>query len=163
MMKRPAFYLLPTLPLCALFLAPTVTRANAPAGRYTAPGNGTTVYDTKTGLIWVRTVTSTQFTWGPASTSGTAQAYCASFALPSMPKGSWRLPTVGELLTLVDYSQPYTGTTALIDPIFTSTPLANYWTSTPGAAGLDLGWYVDFSSGRSGQSAITGYVRCVAI
>ena len=133
--------------------------ANAPAGRYEIVTSGT-VYDRKTKLTWQQAVPQTgAYTWGSASTPGTAQSYCATL---SVGGGGWRLPTVGELLTLVDYTQP--GGSAMIDPtFFADTPPSAFWSSTPVAGAASDAWYVYFLYGYSYVVSVsgTGYVRCV--
>jgi Protein of unknown function (DUF1566) len=80
----------------AFLLASTETAANAPAGRYTINAAAGTVFDTKTKLTWQRAVASTRYTWPDAKTT------CAALVLNG--KG-WRLPTIGELSSLIDFSQ----------------------------------------------------------
>jgi hypothetical protein len=80
---------------------PTSADASAPAGRYVVTNGGTgngTVYDTKTKLTWQQTVSSTTYTWADAKT------YCAGVGT-SLGGTGWRLPTLKELQTIVDYSQ----------------------------------------------------------
>jgi Protein of unknown function (DUF1566) len=145
-----------------LALLSATSRASAPAGRYTISGG--TVYDTKTKLTWQQTTSSGTYTWGSASTAGTAQNACAG-----VDGGSWRVPTVGELLTIVDYSYSASGppcTTPLIDPTaFPGTACDTpYWTSTPVANSTpQLAWFVGFSDGNTNNDAptTTNYVRCV--
>src|SRR5437868_4121788 len=73
------------LPLCAIS---SPTNADAPPGRYVI-SNGT-VYDTKTKLQWQQSAASSMYTFAAA------KAFCS---------GNWRLPTVKELLTIVDDSR----------------------------------------------------------
>jgi Protein of unknown function (DUF1566) len=141
------------------------THANAPAGRYTI-SNGT-VYDTKTKLTWQQTAPSTTYKWGSASASGTAQNYCALLSLNAVT--GWRVPTIGELMSLVDYTNPGssmgTGTTAMIDSTyFPSAPYGTFWTATSYSEDpADSAWTVSFNSGTTGsQGQQNGYsVRCV--
>ena len=139
---------------------PTSADANAPAGRYVVTsggpdagtGNGT-VYDTKTKLTWQQTVPSTAYTWANAKT------YCAGVGA-SLGGTGWRLPTLKELQTIVDYSQsnPSIDSTA-----FPSTPAAWFWSSSPLAGSSSFAWLVYFGNGSAyydGVSA-TDSVRCV--
>ena len=142
----------------ALVLVASGSRATAPAGRYTTVSGG--VYDTKTKLTWQQPASSSMYTWGSAGTAGTAQAYCGS-----VDGGAWRVPTEGELLTLVDFSGTLgDGGVPWIDPgAFPGAVLAPYWSSTLASGSTTSAWYVDFSSGHS-YAASTGtpyYVRCV--
>jgi hypothetical protein len=132
--------------------------ANAPPGRYTA-SNGT-VYDTKTKLTWQQTAPSTQYTWGSATSTGTAQNYCATLSLNG---AGWRVPTYKELLTLVDLSQPGPG--ASIDSTFFPGASTNlFWSATPlyGSSGA-YAWVVSFGGGTSQTNSVTvpTNIRCV--
>jgi hypothetical protein len=135
---------------------PTSADANAPAGQYVVTAGGTvngTVYDTKSKLTWQQTVSST------ADNQAAAQTYCGSAAVSASLGGTgWRLPTVKELVTIVDYSQ---ATAPMIDPnAFPGTPSAIFWSSSPVPGFTSYVWGVDFKTGRMG-SAIKSEVRCV--
>jgi len=149
--------------LAVVVMRPSPARTQAPAGRYTIPGDGT-VLDTVTMLTWQRAFQSTPLTW-----SG-AKSYCQT--LSGLPGSGWRLPTVKELATLIDYgasTQPNIDTTAFpgvpADGDLPGTSV--FWTSTQ-EVGSFLGeasgaWSIYFSGGitqpndvRSGSS-----VRCV--
>jgi hypothetical protein len=72
----------------------------------------------------------------------------------------WRLPTLKELQTIVDYSQsnPSIDSTA-----FPSTPAAWFWSSSPLAGSSSNAWLVRFFDGYTGDSDVstTNFVRCV--
>jgi hypothetical protein len=133
-----------------------VAVANAPAGRYTI-SNGT-VFDTKTKLTWMQAFAPSTYTLAAAL------AYCASpTAGPAASLGGtgWRLPTVKEFFTIVDYSQP---TAPLIDP--TAFPVGGnsvFWTSTPMVGSPSSGWWVNLENGQNSTQAntTTSLVRCV--
>jgi hypothetical protein len=144
--------------LGALLAFAAIAHATAPQGRYTISGG--TVYDTKTKLTWQQTVSGT-YVWGSAVTSGSPLNYCGSLVLNG---SGWRLPTMQELLTIVDYSasSPSIDATA-----FPSTPVTGFWTATvqQGDGGQ---WVVNFSDGSINWVYTTGskgnsslYVRCV--
>ncbi len=143
----------------AALLVSRASHADAPAGRYEILAAGT-VYDAKTKLTWQQSVPQTgSYTWGSAGTPGTAQSYCATLDLNG---SGWRLPTVGELLTLVDYTQA--GGSSMIDPTyFPGTPPSAFWSSTLAAGSSSVAWYVYFLYGYSYVVGVsgTGYVRCV--
>jgi hypothetical protein len=118
-----------------------------------------TIEDTKTKLIWERRVVA-------AMKFDAAVAHCNG-----LDGTGWRLPTVKELLTLVD-EQPlgiYDGTKIIYPAIdsnaFPVTPLANFWSATRHFSGVDESVVVDFSSGRTklltAGSVNVAYVRCV--
>ena len=58
----------------------------------------------------------------------------------------WRLPTVQELVSLVDASIPYPGPTINTD-FFPGTQSSSYWSSTTLAYYNEDAWYVDFGHG----------------
>ena len=145
--------------LAALVLVAGASRANAPAGRYTAT-NGT-VYDTKTALTWQQAApTGTTYPWGASTTLGTAQNYCATLGTSG---GGWRLPTMKELQTLIDYSQAG-GSSAMIDAdFFPNTVAGDFWAATPLAGSSGIAWVVNFRQGNLLGEDVTSvyYVRCV--
>ncbi len=148
----------PLRPLTTILLVAVATvvisvapaAALAPPGRYVVDVAVTT--DTVTGLMWQQT---------PASMSydqAGAVAYCEGLALDG--HDDWRLPSLHELLSIVD---PTRGGPTIDSRGFPSTPSANYWTRTPYAPVAGIGWAVSFSSGASlpRATSITERVRCV--
>lgn len=136
----------------SFLLAPPPAPAAAPAGRYTATGG--IVKDNKTGLYWQQAAAPTTFSFADAMT------YCSSNTA-ALPGNGWRLPTVKELLTLVDDSVASPGPT--IDAsAFPSTPANDFWSSTPAGASSDAVYYVNFFNGSAISFTIRmGNVRCV--
>jgi hypothetical protein len=115
--------------------------------------------DTKTGLTWQAQVPSTKTTWP------NAYEYCQALSLGGLSTG-WRLPSVVELLTLIDESR---WDPAIDITQFPNTPYdAYYWTSSPTSAGdatgMNLGWTVDFGVGLTGffYTAEQAYQQAVA-
>ncbi len=156
-----------TLAVVALALVGSthVTHANAPAGHYTIRASGT-VYDTGTKLTWQQAIPGDLYTWGSASTPGTAQNYCANLVISGLR--GWRVPTLNELQTLLDHTQTGVladgGFGALIDTtFFPYTPADVFWSSTPYAGQPNFAWGVNFSFGNSNGYVIapSNYVRCV--
>jgi Protein of unknown function (DUF1566) len=130
----------------------------APPGRYTIPGDGT-VYDTQTKLTWQQATL-------PVQTQSVAIASCPSVGLPGT---GWRLPTIKELHTLIDFSAsapPYIDQTA-----FPDTPTADgnsgYWSSSAQAGNpvgsVAMGWTVYFSIPATmfNETFVGAYIRCV--
>lgn len=112
------------------------------------PAPNDVVTDPYTGLIWQRTISPASFTQAAAIT------YCSGVG------GGYRLPTVLELLSIVDDTRtgPAIDTTA-----FASAPAELFWSSTPYAGGGGNGWFVNFGRGPSSMNNDTNpyRVRCV--
>jgi hypothetical protein len=135
--------------------------ASAPPDQYgTFGSHDITITDSKTHLRWQRGFSST-ISWDDAHN------YCTSLVLGGI--GGWRLPSVKELMTLVDESLPreYVGTTLVTYAIdrqaFPFTPNAPFW-AWPKRATDGRAWVVDFSNGESNTvTASSGgnFVRCV--
>jgi hypothetical protein len=95
------------------------------------------VTDTHTGLVWQigddgNTYTQTQ-----------AVQHCASFTSTEASTG-WRLPSVIELMTLIDNGVDLPS----ISTLFSAAQSTNYWTSTPTATANTLAWTVRFDFGE---------------
>lgn len=110
-----------------------------------------TVYDPHTKLTWQRAVDSGSFT------SVDAQRYCAALDAAG---GGWRLPSLKELMTLVDVTR--------VDPAidtgaFPATPSEFFWSSTPSLTPAGAAWGTNFNAGSAGASlaASMGRARCV--
>jgi hypothetical protein len=115
--------------------------------RYTITGTGDAA-DAATGLTWQTNAAPMTYTWAGA------ESLCAGLG------GSWRLPSMTELQTLVDDRQ----SPSTIDPqAFPNTPAAVFWTSSPVAGGTTYAWAVDFSTGSTTNPDLTStnQVRCV--
>lgn len=125
--------------------------AAAPAGRYTIASG--TAYDTMTKLTWEQAASSTFYTQTEAVT------HCSTLGLNG---AAWRLPTVKELVTIVDASVPSPGPT--VDATaFPGAPSGAFWSSTPYAGASGYGWAVYFGIGYPAYNVASeaGYVRCV--
>ena len=110
------------------------------------------VADRTTGLSWSRGNVGTKLlTWSKAADA------CRALDLGGFK--DWRLPTIRELLTLVDYERHEPA----IDPIFQCVS-SYYWTSTPAAhSPSGYAWVVDFDNGASnwGRRSYGFHVRAV--
>jgi len=118
---------------------------------YTDNGDGT-VTDNLTGLMWQQAVPTTTYTWANAAT------YCST-TLTLASHSDWRLPSVVELTSIVDFgSSPAVNST-----YFPSTPASWFWSSSPLAGSSSYAWYVDFGRGYTSYYDVssTNYVRCV--
>ena len=110
------------------------------------------VRDVATDLRWERSPTN------QALTFEAARAYCSHLKLGGNER--WRVPTLAELLTLVDER----ASSPMIDrAAFPGTPADAFWTSSTFANGHELAWYVRFDrgSGLYGRLVESFHVRCV--
>ena len=133
---------------------------------YTDNGDGTFT-DDNTGLMWeikdgadgVPNYTNPHdvdnlFTWTaedeePFIFNGTAETeFLAELNAGTGFAGykDWRLPTIKELQSLVDYSVPYPGPTVAAG-LPGATAAADYWSSTSFAGLDDVAWYLLFDLG----------------
>jgi len=143
--------------LCGVLAALTIAfsvpaGASAPPGHFTVTGG--TVSDTKTKLIWQQQTPATLYTWPAAKT------YCANLGTTLGGTG-WRLPTVRELLTLIDWAQgmpPVIDTTA-----FPGTPAGYFWSSTPQAGSSTNVWDVNFQFGNPTVQATTNSLNVLCV
>jgi hypothetical protein len=101
-------------------------------------GGGEMVTDKTTGLVWQA------YGDGKLYDQASAAAYCAGLAPNVPPAGAFRLPSVVELMTIVDYGRSGPATA----PQFTGTQSTNYWTSTPTLGMQKLAWTVKFDAGE---------------
>jgi Protein of unknown function (DUF1566) len=139
-----------------LLVAPRARTADVPT-RYLVPGDGT-VHDTKTDLAWEQTQAVRQ-TWMQA------KARCAALLLPGT---GWRLPTIKELQTLVDFSR---SSPPLLDlTVFPAVApdAGTFWSSTRAPADIPTGneqaWTLYFNSFGATQpnwTVVSAAVRCV--
>lgn len=112
-----------------------------------------TVRDIGTGLTWQRAVP------GELLSFDAAQAYCAGVSLAGKP--GWRVPSLPELLTLIDERA---ADAPMIDRVaFPDTPGDAFWTSTyfGGMPGQSWQVYFDHGNGLYGLPSATFRVRCV--
>ncbi|MFO8152681.1 DUF1566 domain-containing protein [Thioalkalivibrio sp.] len=132
-----------------LMLAGHTTVSAEPAdSRYQIEEDGAVVFDSQTGLYWERCSVgqtlvdghcagrANRFTWD--------QANALDADLPE--NGEWRLPTVEELQTLVEFRV----FNPAIDPeAFPNTPPSNFWSSSEAAYDAFYAWTVHFANGFS--------------
>ena len=117
-----------------------------------------TITDTVTGLMWQSAIAPGTYTQSGAVT------YCAA-TLSLAQYNDWRLPTLMELLSIVDYTGTYLSHTLLPTPMIGG----QYWTSTPVGntayvnGSPQMAWYIDSGSGIAENTNTTtnSYVRCV--
>jgi hypothetical protein len=130
--------------------------AEATSTRYTVTAG--TAYDMRTKLTWQQGPAPAMYTWNDA------EAFCSSTVSATFGGAGWRLPTVKELQSLIDYAQP---SGATIDQVtFPATAAASFWSSTPVGGFSPSVWLVNFGNGFTFPglglpSTDTFNVRCV--
>lgn len=112
------------------------------------------VKDKVTGLLWQnhQTLFPSGYTNYGDNRAGDASKYAAENATLCGLSG-WRLPTVDELQTIVDYSKLGPGPTINTGYFLNTLDYHNYWSSTSYVGDARLVWYVDFRSGEVDYSA----------
>ena len=115
-------------------------------------GNGT-VTDIKTGLMWQQaTAPGGGYTWAEA------MEYCKNISLGG--HSDWRLPTIKELVSIVDFGrfEPSINT-----DYFPDTKASYYWSSTTNANYTDYARHMHFHNGYDHNHPKSGYsyVRAV--
>lgn len=129
--------------LAACFLA-------LPARAEYIHNSGATVYDTTTGLLWMRCPLGK--TWTGSMCSGSENlltwAQAKALTVDFAGRSDWRLPNVRELQSLLslDNYNP-----AIDSYTFPGTPGSSFWSSTADAYASTEGWYVSFAEGTTGH------------
>jgi hypothetical protein len=117
--------------------------------RYQAQAGGL-VHDEATGLTWQQTIDAGSYIVSEATT------YCASLG------AGWRLPSLTELQSIVDYTK---SDPAIDEDAFPNTPSdpSSFWTSSPAAGAPGGEWSVrfDFGAASYSPSTYTFMARCV--
>jgi hypothetical protein len=119
--------------------------------RYSLADGNETVRDHKTGLVWQQADDGKYRKWADA------QKYCGNLVLGG--QSDWRMPSLNELETIIDFSRSYPA----IDPVF-GCRLDNYWSSTAFNDAPSGAWDVLFNDGYVDVHSKTGFgflVRCV--
>jgi hypothetical protein len=136
------------------------TALDASGAVTTILGSHECVRDNVTGLIW-STQTLGPMDWDTASTALSGYISCNDGS------PGWRLPTEGELQSIVNYgarSTCFGGSQCAIDgAYFPNTRSGWYWTSEPYAPDSAVAWIVGFDVGFASRYNKTGtyYVRLV--
>ncbi len=107
------------------------------AGNYVDNNDGT-ITDNSTGLMWQKKAPDEEMTWKEAL------EYCER-TLELGDHTDWRLPTIKELQSIVDYE---TYAPAIDEAVFLNTKSSFYWSGTINASNTDTAWGVDFYSGN---------------
>jgi hypothetical protein len=125
----------------------SATDGGPPPGRYVI-GNGT-VQDTATGLVWEQASASTSSSWSSAA------GICTGLGLDT---SNWRLPTLRELITIVDVAQ----SSPTVDSVFTAESKL-YWSSSSEVGSTTSAWAANFATGTASTNDTSNSyaVRCV--
>ena len=117
-------------------------------------GAGKVVSDSQTKLMWQQGAAGGVYKWVEA------KSYCDGLVYAGFK--DWRLPSVHELATLVDYSIASPGPT-IDQAVFPGTKQNYYWSASVRAGNPSVGWYVNFDSGNVGNYDVSRSleVRCV--
>ena len=155
--------ILRTLPVAIALTLTLAARGDAPVGQYlTFSPTSLNITDAHTNLVWLRTPVATN-----VQTPSSPSAYAIALMLCTNAGVGWRLPSVRELLSIVD-EQPHSEHVAgqdveiFIDAnAFPGTPNMRFLAASPDPSNRI--WWVDFGTGVSGESkdAATYAVRCV--
>lgn len=111
--------------------------------------NNEAVLDKETGLLWQRSPSGSLVTW--------EQAVTLCYSLTLGERMGWRLPTVEELLSLVDPTQTSTPTLPVGHPFQNIAASPNYWTATSlalnsGTPPSTHAYFIDFIAGGPGPN-----------
>lgn len=139
---------------------PAAVQAKARPGRYKPAPDGQGTTDTVTHLIWQIELSAGSYNFEDA------KKYCAQLTPLA---GGWRLPTLRELLSLVDPTElppaidheAFPGTPS--DPGPNEPGKAGFWSSTDFAGQDGTAWFVNFQYGSTNHEAksVRKRVRCV--
>lgn len=110
-------------------------------------GNGTVIH-TKTNLMWQRC--SLGQVWNGQTCVGKAEEFTYDQALNQISHfegyNDWRLPTVNELWTLIEYNHAFSGKLVANNVIFVNPP-EYFWSSSTYAGDENIAWDVSFYEG----------------
>lgn len=134
---------------------------STPTTGFTDHGDGTVTH-TRTGLTWKRCAEGQIWTGTTCNGDTAAYVWSAASALASSTAGhtDWRLPTWGELESIIEYqaSEP-----AINASIFPATALGRFWTATTHTHFSTYAWHFNSGDGSSYYSdkQYSGYARLV--
>jgi hypothetical protein len=126
-------------------------------GRFTVltEFNREAVFDKETGLVWEKSPSTDTYDWFDA------QHYCNALTVGN--RMGWRLPTLQELVSLVDPSVPDPGPTLPSGHPFSNVQSSGYWSATNFASSTSGAWGMVFDDSGVvvGAKSSHGFVWCV--
>lgn len=139
-----------------------LVRGEQPPRSFVDNGDGT-VTDPDTGLLWTKCIigrSGSHCIDGYGETMDWQQALAFAETATLGGYSDWRLPTIKELHSLVDYSLD---DPAIDEQFFSATPGREFWSSSPDVSDSSDAWAVSFSSGvvGTGGKRINMSVRLV--
>ena len=145
-----SFALVPCLPATAQTCDPNIPPSTLESD-FTDNGDGTVTHKIA-GLVWMRCALGQ--TWSNGTCGGTAQEYSWYEAFQAASdknaagnltgRNAWRVPALGELLSIVEKrcTDPAIRSTA-----FPNTPSGGFWSASPYAGNSNYAWPVLFGNG----------------
>lgn len=109
--------------------------------RFIEPGDGTLI-DFDTGLMWAKDIQGKGCNYGRMLTWKDSIDYAKALSFAGY--SDWRLPTIKELVSIVDYSKLAPATYS----IFEDTPCGYFWSSSEFKSDTRGAWVVGFDTGR---------------
>ena len=126
------------------------------------PSGGAAVLDRETGLVWEQSPSTTPLQWGGTGVlfNRSAQYHCNDLNAGS--RTGWRLPTIQELLSLVDRSVSLPGPTLPSGNPF-SVQSSSYWSASTLAQITSNAWFVHLINGSVDNinKSLTNHAWCV--
>lgn len=138
-------------------------KQTTPSKQFIDNKNGTVTHK-KTHLTWQRCSVGQTWVGVDSTCSGDAQTFIYDDAMKLTSdfagKTDWRLPTISELHTIVEYARY---DPAINPKVFPNTPSDWFWSSSPVASYSGSAWIVSFYSGYGvwGFKDSNGFVRLV--
>jgi hypothetical protein len=123
------------------------------SSRFTCVMSGAAVRDNETGLVWEQSPSTSTFPWHYVSGTSTAAVHCLQLNVGN--RKGWRLPTIQELMSLVDGDPANTSIPRLppghpFSNVNSSDYSSRYWSATTVATQPDYAWHVNFSFANAG-------------
>ena len=129
---------LSTLPVAAQLASWDTVITGATRFKVLSAFNNAAVLDRETGLVWERSPDTRTWTWLDA------RRFCVDRSVGSGNRKGWRLPTVQEILTLVDPTRNPPSLPA--GHPFTNVQPDDYWSATTFGVNTDLAWAAGFEN-----------------